>query len=161
MIFVDPPRALTEHFTWSEVTRSPTATARGIDNQLPDSLVHNVERMAAFMEQVRLVVRGPIRVTSWYRSAPLNTAIGGQRTSAHLAALAVDWVPYDTALEAAFERVAASTLDFDQLIHEATRDGARWIHVGLTQSQVSRRDVLRASGMALGGPMSYRRVHAA
>ena len=114
------------------------------------------------MESVRhLLGDDPIRVTSWYRCKELNTAIGGSKTSAHMRGLAVDFKPsYKWTLYAAFDKLAQSDIPFDQLIEESTRDGARWIHIGFSEG-TPRREVLRAEGARLGGPMSYRRHKAA
>jgi zinc D-Ala-D-Ala carboxypeptidase len=150
---------LSAHFTWQEVTRSPTATRLGINNSLPPELVPNVERTVSLMERIRLLIGGPIKVNSWYRCLALNTAVGGSKTSAHPKGLAVDWEPTLITLAAAFHLVAESGLIFDQLIHEGTRDGADWIHVGLSEGQ-PRRQVMLATGAVLGGAMSFTRVAA-
>lgn len=152
---------VTEHFTWREVEYSPTAEARGIDNTVPDSLRGNVLETAEHMEAVRrLLGNKPIRVTSWYRCPALNKAIGGSPRSAHMRGLAVDFKPTSMTLYHAFEALAKSDIPFDQLIEERTRDGAFWIHIGFSEGP-PRREVLRAEGARLGGPMFYRRHKAA
>lgn len=148
---------LSEHFTWDEAQASATARRLGLENVLPDALARNVIRMAAFMEEVRLMLGVPLRVTSWYRSPAVNKAVGGVPTSAHQLGLAVDFQPQGMTLEEAFERVAASHLAFDQLIEERTTDGARWIHLGLTNG-TPRGQVLRARDKGHGTPMIYRAV---
>lgn len=150
---------LTPHFSWDEVERSDTAIRRRLDNRLPAQLGENVQQTARHLEAVReLLGNHPIRVTSWYRSPALNTAIGGSKTSKHIEGLAVDFQPTGLDLESAFERIAeAPEIPFDQLIIERTRDGARWIHLGFTTG-TPRREVLRADGAQRGGPMTYTRV---
>lgn len=148
---------VSEHFIWSEVTRSETAQRLGIANAVPQELRNNVHRSAEMMEQIRQLVGGPIKVNSWYRSPALNAAVGGSKTSAHPKGLAVDWEPTTMTLEDAFNLVAASEIEFDQLIIEGTRDGADWIHTGLSEGP-PRREVLRAHGDTLGGRMAYTRV---
>ena len=151
---------LSDHFNWSEASASSTAAARGIDNTIPPTLFGNVERTARLMEDIRtLLGHTPIRVTSWYRSPELNRAIGGSKTSAHMKGLAVDFQTPRMDLKAAFERIADSGTLFDQLILERTRDGAYWIHVGLSYG-APRREVLTAKGGVLGGAMAFRRVRA-
>ena len=139
-----------------------TAEKQGIDNTVPENLRANVERTAQMLERVRAWLGNrPLRITSWYRCKALNTAIGGSKTSAHMRGLAVDFKPsLDWTLYAAFEELAKSDIPFDQLIEESTRDGARWIHIGFSEGK-PRREVLRAEGARLGGPMSYRRHKAA
>ena len=149
---------LSPHFTVTEVTRSATAAAQGIDNTIPLAYRYYVGRVAEFMECVRVLLdNGPINVTSWFRSQSLNTAIGGSKTSVHMKALALDWQHGILDLEEAFEVVARSQLPFDQLIIEGTADGAQWIHSGLSE-KAPRRQVLRSQGDELGGPMVYTRV---
>jgi zinc D-Ala-D-Ala carboxypeptidase len=146
---------LTDHFTWDEVTRSPTAARLGLENQVPQELVNNVYRTARSMEEVRAVLGVPVKVTSWYRCPPLNAAIGGSKTSVHPKGLAVDFQPAGLALETAFRMIAESAIEFDQLIIERTKDGARWIHFGLSEGPM-RRQILMAAGDHLGGQMTYR-----
>lgn len=148
---------LTEHFSWEEVSRSPTAMRKGIDNRIPDPLKPNAERVARFMEDVRALLGHPIQVTSWYRSPELNKAVGGSKTSAHMKGLAMDFKVVGMDLRFAFDTIARSALVFDQLILERTRDGAYWIHLGLSHG-FPRREVLTAKGGVLGGAMAFRRV---
>lgn len=151
---------LTAHFTWAEVVRSPTARARGIDNTVPEELWANIRRTAAMMEAIRSLLGGsPLKINSWYRCPILNTAVGGSPTSAHPKGLAVDWEPTTMLLGDAFDAVAASPIVFDQLIHEGTKDGADWIHTGLSVGP-PRRQILTAAGDALGGPMRFTRLAA-
>ncbi len=152
---------LSPHFSINEVTRSATASRTGIDNAVPLGFRYNVGRVAEFMECVRALLGGqPIKVTSWFRCMELNQAIGGSKTSRHMEALAVDWKHGRLELAAAFEHVAESSLPFDQLILEGTKDGAGWIHLGLSTGD-PRRQVLRAKGDTLGGPMKFTRVRIA
>ena len=122
---------LSEHFSLSEYTVSETASRKGIDNEPPPELLGNLKRMAGVMEEVRLILgKHPITVTSGYRCAELNTAIGSGSHSAHILGLATDFIcpgfgsPHDIclALEPHVER-----LGIDQLIFEFRR----WVHIGL------------------------------
>lgn len=152
---------LSANFTLNEVTRSATASSRGIDNSIPLGYRYNVGRTAEMMEHVRAFLGGDsITITSWFRCPMLNAAIGGSETSRHPEGLAVDWKPTVLLLEEAFERLAAWAMPFDQLILEGTKDGAGWIHLGLS-SKNPRRQVLRATGDTLGGPMTFHHVRLA
>jgi hypothetical protein len=150
---------LTKPFSWAEAARSPTAVRRKIDNTLPIELFANVEYTAHQMERVRLLLGRPIRVNSWYRCPALNAAVGGSKTSAHMRGMAVDFEPVGMPLMQAFETLAVWDGPFDQLIHEGTRDGADWIHIGFTNG-TPRQEVLRARGDVLGGAMTFTRVAA-
>jgi zinc D-Ala-D-Ala carboxypeptidase len=154
--YPDRPSA---HFSWAEVQASVTAKARGIDNRVPEGLLTNVLNTAARMELARAELGGPLKVTSWYRCEALNHAIGGSKTSKHMEGLAVDFRPTTVGLKVAFEILArAEHIPFDQLIYETTKSGAAWIHIGFSRT-VPRRQVLRATGAVLGGPMVYTRVY--
>ena len=150
---------LAPHFTFEEVVRSATAARDGIDNAVPEALLGNVYRTAQFLEDVRALIQSPIRITSWYRCLVLNTAIGGSATSRHMLGLAADCQTLALDLVDAFEAIAASALPFDQLIIEQTGDGAKWLHIGLSEGK-PRRQVLRAEGSTLGGPMAFTRLAA-
>lgn len=152
---------LTAHFTWADVVRSETAKAKGIDNSLPPALIPNVERSAAMMERVRTLLGGkPIDPSSWYRCWQLNAAVGSGKRSVHPLGLAVDFdAPAGMTNAEAIDLIAASDLAFDQLIHEATADGADWIHAGLAPlGKPPRRQILTADGITLGGPMTFTRT---
>jgi len=151
---------LSPHFTWAEVVRSATATARGFNNSVPDDPVLrlHVARTAEFLECVRALLRVPLTITSWYRCPDLNAAVGSTDRSRHLVGLAADVVPVGLALVIAGQQLADSTLPYDQLIMERARDGAAWLHIGLSD-EVPRREVLLATGDR--GAMSYTRVLAA
>ena len=149
---------LSAHFDLKEVVRSATASAKGIDNAVPLGYRYNIGRTAEFMEHVRALLGAkPIKVTSWFRCKILNEAVGGSKTSRHPEGLAVDWKHSVLSLKECFEAIIESDCPFDQLILEGTKDGAGRIHLGLSTS-TPRRQVLRAEGDVLGGPMTFRRV---
>jgi len=123
------PVRLTDHFTLDELTFSQTAAREGIDNTPPPAALANLHRMAALMEQIRALLGGrAVHISSGYRCPVLNRRVGGATKSAHMDGLAVDFTvpslgsPHEVALA-----IAASNLQFDQLIHEY----GSWVHVGL------------------------------
>lgn len=118
---------LSEHFTLSELTVSANAERLGLSNAPPPDIIARLKTVAGQLERVRELVGGhPIRITSGYRSAAVNTAAGGAKASAHLEGWAVDFVcpGFGTPLQVA-ERIARSALTFDQLIHEH----GVWVHL--------------------------------
>ncbi|QDX22119.1 DUF882 domain-containing protein [Pandoraea pnomenusa] len=133
---------LTLHFTLDELTHSQTADRRSIDNTAPDDVVANLTRLAQTLERVRVVLGSrPMTISSGYRSPDLNRAVGGARNSAHLYGLAADFIcpGYGTPLQIC-KAIAASNIEFDQLIQEGT-----WVHLGLAKSgEKARRQVLTA-----------------
>ena len=132
---------LSQHFTREEFEFSQTATRLGLDNTIPPELMDNAKRMAEMMEFIRAALGNrPVRISSGFRGAALNTAIGGSKTSAHMKALACDFTcpSYGSVYQTA-EVLAAILDDFDQLIYEGT-----WIHVGLSET-FPRREILTAT----------------
>lgn len=120
---------LTEHFSLEELTHSDTANARGIDNEPPPEILANLVKTAELLEEVRRLLGGPITVTSGYRSPALNAAVGGVTKSAHLTGQAADFgcPGFGDPLKVC-HAIAASSIAFDQLIHEWV-GGAHWVHI--------------------------------
>ncbi len=75
---------LSPHFSLEELTISDYAARHGIDNAPPPAVFETLQRTAQKMETVRRVLGYPIHVTSGFRCAELNKAIGGVPISAHL-----------------------------------------------------------------------------
>ncbi|MBU9579619.1 peptidase M15 [Ralstonia mannitolilytica] len=133
---------LTDHFTLDEMIASQTAARRSIDNTPTPEIIDNLTKTAQTLERVRVLLGSrPITVSSGYRSPDLNRAVGGASNSAHLRGLAADFIcpAYGNPL-AICKAIAASNIDFDQVIQEGT-----WVHIGLPPpGQKSRRQLLTA-----------------
>ena len=138
---------LTAHFALEELCCSQH---REFDNTPPPEVVGTLRLTAARMEDVRRRLGGRvISVSSGYRSRPLNRAVGGAATSAHLTGHAVDFNCYGFGDPLAVCRaLAKSDLAFDQLIEEGT-----WVHVSfdprLRRQVLTRRE---GGGYGLGLP---------
>lgn len=79
---------VSKYFTVGEVTnwnkkRIPTDPA----------IIKNILKMARELDKIRFDYKGPISVTSWYRTFEENRRIGGARRSQHLKGGAVDIRP--------------------------------------------------------------------
>jgi hypothetical protein len=137
---------LTEHFVLEELT---CTQQRDLDNQAPAEVVETLRETAERMEEVRrLLGDRVITVSSGYRSAAVNSAVGGAPRSAHLTGHAVDFNCYAFGTAPAICRaIAGSALAFDQLIQEGT-----WVHISFAPAM--RRQVLtrRGHGYAPGLP---------
>jgi putative chitinase len=111
-------------------------TGSGLNNVPPagSPAWDNLYRLMHTMDQVRETLGKPVRITSGYRSPAVNAAIGGSKTSDHMAGLACDFVAGDDPLIIC-QRIIDSGLEFDQLIAEfrgdAKRGGAKWVHLGI------------------------------
>jgi zinc D-Ala-D-Ala carboxypeptidase len=148
---------LTPHFTLEEFTRSDTALRLGIDNSLPPQLVNKALETAHLMERVRAFLcdqarkEVPIEVTSGYRCAALNVAVGGAAQSDHLRMMAVDFrAPTFGTPQQICQAMAPAVygLQIGQLILEY----GSWVHVSLVlPDQPQNRIITRtASGYTLG-----------
>lgn len=139
---------LTDHFSLEELTFSSTAQRMGIDNTPTPDIVERLRFTAAGLEKIRALLGQPMRIDSGYRCPRLNGAVGGVGHSAHMDGDAADFVcpAFGTPLEVA-RAIAASPIQFDQLIQEGT-----WVHVSFAPAM--RRQVLTASFGPTGA--SYR-----
>lgn len=82
---------ITANFTLEELTRSATATRKGIDNNPPGLQRHNLCRLCTeILQPIRDKWSAPIIVSSGYRCEDLNRAVGGVRNSDHLYGCAAD-----------------------------------------------------------------------
>lgn len=122
---------LSKHFSLEEAIFSETAEAKKLDNTPSMAVLERMKFTAAKMELVReLLENKPIRVTSWYRGAEVNKAIGGVPGSQHSLGQAVDFKclhfgsPRDICL---MLRKYKDVLQYDQLILEPT-----WVHISFT-----------------------------
>jgi hypothetical protein len=135
---------LSRHFTLDELTRSDTAVRLGLDNSPTQEVISNLQVLAQGLERVRAALGSvPLYISSGYRSPEVNKAIGGSRTSQHMAGEAADFTApeFGTPTQIAEHLAAlADSLQFDQLILE----GGRWVHISFTQNR-ARRSVLTAT----------------
>ena len=109
---------LSKHFKLEEMTKSMTATRKGIDNSPGAGDIKNLENVCyEILEPVRAHFDRAVTVTSGYRSEALCEAIGSKKTSQHAKGQAVDFeiggVPN---IKIAYW--ISNNVDFDQLILE-------------------------------------------
>ena len=120
---------LSDNFTLAEMCASDYAERHGLNNRPVDAeTVANLTEVCMVLERVRKLAGAPIIVSSGYRSPKVNQAIGGSKTSAHMAGLAADIRAVGmTARELAL-KIAPLVQEFgiDQLIFEGS-----WTHIGL------------------------------
>ena len=131
---------LTEHFTLEELVKSDTAARLGIDNTPTPEACANLQRLAIeVLEPLRLLLGVPVIVSSGYRCAALNKAVGGMRTSQHQKGQAADLVctRYEVKRRA-FELLKG--FDVDQLLWERNQKGTTWIHVSYVSPEKNRND---------------------
>lgn len=141
---------LSPHFTLEELTRTST----GLPN-MPDQAalvcLHNV--CAEALEPIRLILGVPLRINSGFRSAAVNEAIGGAKSSQHMRGQAADFVPVGMPVETAMAKIAdavkAGSIIVDQLI---VYPKGGFLHVSYVPTN-ARRELLRsAAAGGSGGP---------
>lgn len=140
---------LSENLLLSEVTKSQTASRRGIANtphgEHLDNLIHLAETI---FQPLRTHFAKPIFISSGYRSPELNKAIGGSVTSQHCKGEAID-IDNDATDDPSNKEIfdwIKQNLEFDQLINEfPDKDGnPAWVHVSVKKNGQNRKQVLKA-----------------
>ena len=121
---------MTEHFSLEELTASDIARRRGIANEPKADDVRRLRQLCLLLLEPLREVTGPLRVTSGYRSAALNVAVGGTRDSAHRYGCAADVVPANFSVGSAWAAAQRLGLPYDQCIWER-RGETEWLHIAL------------------------------
>lgn len=139
---------LSNYVSLSEVTKSDTATRRGISNEPTPEHLENLKTICTeVFDKVREHFGVPIYISSGYRSAALNKAIKGSSTSDHSLGRALD-------LDQDFRsngitnmdvfKFIKDNLEFDQLIYEfGNSKNPDWVHVGYRKG-ANRKQILIA-----------------
>jgi hypothetical protein len=127
---------MTKNFTLKELC----VTKTGIHNEPNAEQKEALRLLAVNILQPARDALGPIKVTSGFRNAKVNAAVGGSRTSQHMKGEAADLQCDDNA--ALFKFI--KTLEFDQLIWEfGDKEQPDWVHVSYASK--NRKEVLKAS----------------
>lgn len=128
-----------KYFTIEEMTKSSTATAKGIDNTPSEEGVLRLQKLIeAVLDPLREWYGKPIKVNSGYRCEALNKAIGGAKSSQHMLGEAADiTVGSKEENEKLFDYIK-DNLEFDQLINESDFS---WVHVSYREGRL-RKQVL-------------------
>tara|TARA_Y100001937_G_C7097714_1_gene320941 strand:+ start:499 stop:969 length:471 start_codon:yes stop_codon:yes gene_type:complete len=139
---------LSKNLSLAEVTKSNTASRLGINNKPDDWVKKNLKEIAINVFQpLRDSFGCPIYVSSGYRSADLNTAIGGSVRSQHVEgrALDLDGDVFGRCTNAQIFNWIKKNLEFDQLIWEfGDEDNPDWVHVSYVHGGDNRKRCLRA-----------------
>ena len=138
---------ISKHISYKEGVYSNTALRRGIDNTPNEEQLANMKLIGEkIFEPLREYVGGPIKINSFFRSAKLNTAIGGSRTSQHCKGQAMDiddTFGYKTNAEMYY--FIKEQLNFDQMIWEfGDDDNPNWVHVSYVSPEKNRNRCLKA-----------------
>jgi len=148
---------LSIYVSLAEVTRSDTAKRKGVDNNPTPEHLENLKVICTeVFDKVREHFGVPIFISSGYRSAALNKAIGGSNTSDHSNGRALD-LDQDGHSNGVTNRQVfdyiKNNLEFDQLIWEfGSSQNPDWVHVGYRKG-ANRKQILRA--IKEGGKTKY------
>jgi len=116
---------LSPNFTLEELTHTDH---REFSNEPNDSETANLFRLADFLEQVKVVLRGrPVMVNSAFRSKQVNDSVGSKDTSQHRSGCACDIRVPGLTPDEVVKAIIASNLQYDQVIREFDR----WTHISI------------------------------
>ena len=138
---------LSTNLSLAEVTRSETAKRRGISNMPTPEHIENFKKLAAnIFQPIREHFGKPIIISSGYRSAELNKAIGGSLSSQHSSGEAIDIDMDGTDItNAQIFNYIKENLNFDQMIWEFGTDAnPDWVHVSFAANRSQRKQILVA-----------------
>lgn len=123
---------LTPHFWLHEFTESQTAGRLAIDNTPSPGELDNLRTLANYLEEVRALADSPIIVTSGFRCAALNEAVGGVPTSFHRKGLAADIYAPNWIASGLFKKVIRG-IDAGRLPVpcEVFDEFSRWVHLAV------------------------------
>ena len=130
---------ISKHVSWKEGTYSRTGERLDLDNTPNEEQLKCMKAIAEnIFEPLREWVGGPVKINSFFRGEPVNTAIGGSTRSQHMKGQAIDIDDtFKHKTNAEMFHFIKDNLDFDQLIWEfGTDDNPNWVHV----SYVTHRD---------------------
>ena len=150
---------LTSNLSLAEVTKSATATRKGIANTPTATHLIALKEVATnIFQPCREHFGKPLAVTSGYRSEALNEAINGSKRSQHSKgeALDLDADVFGGFSNAELFNYIKNHLDFDQLIWEfGNNNNPSWVHCSY-KTQGNRNEVLIA--VKTNNKTTYRRL---
>lgn len=134
-------RNISKYITYQEATTSQTATRKGIDNTPKENELVAMQLVGIrVFDAVREHFGTPLRVSSFYRSPELNSAIGGSSaTSQHVKGQAIDIQGTGKVTNKMIFDYIKENLDFDQLINEFNFS---WVHVSYVSKEKNRKQIL-------------------
>ena len=146
---------LSNNFTLQELTKSQTATRKGIDNEPGTAEIENLIHLAkTILQPVREHFGKPVMISSGYRSPALCEAIGSSAKSQHAKGEAADFEIHGVDNKELATWIA-DNCEFDQLIlefYDGVDPNSGWIHCS-SKKENSRRQTLKAERIA--GRTSY------
>lgn len=125
------------NFTFYELTNS-TSYPNLVEANRKDAMhfINNLTMTAIMAEQVRSILGVGMKVSSGHRYNILNGKVGGSKTSKHMQALCIDFVPIGMSVNDAFNLLVKNK---DKLTkaHKVIIEGVKgklWIHIQVRKS---------------------------
>ena len=116
---------MTPHFSLAELTHTDHRT---LDNTPNDSERANLQRLAEFLELVKVALGNkPVMVNSAFRSKAVNDAVGSKDTSQHRMGCAADIRVPGMTPDQVVRAIIAAGLPYDQIIREFDA----WTHISV------------------------------
>lgn len=116
-------------FTLEEFTRSSTAKRLKINNTPNDEIIRNIQYgVQMVLDPLRRMIQDPIIITSGYRCAELNKAVGGVPNSWHTKGNAADIRVKDEEEAKAIFQVLKTLPSVDTVLFEHSANSI-WMHV--------------------------------
>jgi len=138
---------ISNNITYAEAIHSSTAKRERIDNTPNPTQIEAMKLLALKVFQpLRKWVEGPIKVNSFFRSAALNSEIGGASSSQHCKGQAMDIDDvYGCKSNAEMFNWIKENLSFDQMIWEfGTDTQPNWLHISYVSEEDNRNKCLKA-----------------
>jgi len=133
---------ISKHVSWHEGTYSRTGERRDLDNTPNEDQLKCMKEVAEnLFEPLREWVGGGIKINSFFRGEPVNTAIGGSARSQHMKGQAIDIDDtFGHKTNAEMYHYIKDNLDFDQMIWEfGTDKNPNWLHISWVSHRPNRK----------------------
>ena len=137
---------LSKNFNLVELTKSQTATRKGIDNTPSPTHQANLQSLCtSILQPIRDHFSQVVTVSSGYRSEKLCLAIGSKITSQHAKGQAADFEIFGVSNKELADYINQN-LDYDQLILEYWKESdpnSGWVHCSYSEGN-NRNQYLKA-----------------
>ena len=136
---------LSGHFSLAELTKSQTATRKGIDNKPTLDHIENLTELCTHvLEPTRRNFGKPMVISSGYRSEELCEAIGSSKNSQHAKGEAADFEMFGVDNKE-LAKYIKNNLVFDQLILEFYNPddpSSGWVHCSYSKEENRKQSLL-------------------
>jgi len=136
---------LSGHFSLAELTKSQTATRKGIDNKPTLEHIENLTELCVqILEPTRRNFGKPMVISSGYRSEELCEAIGSSKNSQHAKGEAADFEMFGVDNKQ-LAKYIKNNLVFDQLILEFYNPddpSSGWVHCSYNKEENRKQSLL-------------------